>query len=99
LSDTGMQKIVAFKKQWLASGLCQSVRETISEVQPGGVAASAAEIAVSFTRDFRLLLGHGSMDIPPSRSKSSKRRLAMGSQVTTPPYSAEGAPDARELPP
>jgi hypothetical protein len=59
LSDTGMQKIVAFKKQWLASGLCQSVRETISEVQPGGVAASAAEIAVSFTRDFRLLLGHG----------------------------------------
>ena len=58
LSDTGMQKIVAFEKQRFSRGLCQGVSETISKVQPGGVAASATEIAVSFTRDFRLLLGY-----------------------------------------
>jgi hypothetical protein len=44
-------KIVAFKEQWLARDFGQGVRETVPKVQPGGVAAAAAEIAVRFARN------------------------------------------------
>ena len=58
-ANASAKKIVALEEKWLACDFGQGVSETIAKVQPGGVTAAAAKIAVSFARDSRLLSRHG----------------------------------------
>jgi hypothetical protein len=53
-----VNKIYALEEQWLACGFGQGVCKAIAKVQAGGVAAAAAEIALSVSRDSGLLSRH-----------------------------------------
>src|SRR5258706_13512081 len=56
--DVGVAEIVAFEQQRIVHSLGERVGEAVAEVQARGVAASAAEIAISLARDPCLRLRH-----------------------------------------
>src|SRR5215469_12696742 len=54
----GLREIVSLEQERLAGRLSQRVGEAVAEVQPGRMAAAAAEITIGGARDLCVLGGH-----------------------------------------
>jgi len=56
--DVGLRKIVSLVQQGLAGCARQRVGEAVTEVEPRGIAAALAEIAIGLAGDLRMALRH-----------------------------------------